>query len=182
VIYGVLALACFAVALGLLVRMHLLPTELAPARDAISDYGATRYHRNYRTMVVALGGGAILLAIGLAERTDAGNLVWLWIYGVARIAIAGFMIDADRTRMTREGRIHWLLASVAFASIAVAASTIHWTGQPGIERVLGWAVVVTAVATLLTVRVTAIFGLVERLLYAASLAWLVIAAIDLAGR
>jgi hypothetical protein len=176
---AVAALVCFAAAAGILLRLHLLlPTGLSPVSAAISDYGATRFHRNYRVMVVALGLGGLLLATGLARETDADGVFWLWIYGVSRIAIAGFMIDRDPPPFTREGRIHWLLAAVAFTSIAFAASTIDWTGAPGVLGPLGSAVAASAVATLLATRVPAVFGLVERLLYATSLAWLVIAALD----
>jgi hypothetical protein len=181
VAFAVGALACFAIAAALLVRMHLLPTGLNPVRDAISDYGATAHHRNYRAMVVALGGGAVLLAIGLQRDTDATALFWLWLYGASRIVIAAFMIDVDGPPFTWEGRIHWLLAAVAFTSIAFAATSIDWTGAPGVLRPLGWAVAASAVGTLLTIRAPAIFGLVERLLYLTSVAWLVIAAIGLAS-
>jgi hypothetical protein len=75
-----------------------------------------------------------------------------------------------------------LLAAVAFTAIAFAASNITWTGVPGVERPLGYAVAATAVATLLTrliVPLRRVFGAAERLLYATSLAWLVVAAVDL---
>jgi hypothetical protein len=103
---GILALACFVVAVALLVRLHGANTRLDPVIDAVSDYGTTRYHRLYRGMVVALGTGAVLLAAGLGHFTDAVSLVWLWAYGGARIAIAGFMTDRDPPPFTREGRIH----------------------------------------------------------------------------
>jgi hypothetical protein len=174
-------LALVAVAAALLVRLHLLPTGISPVREAISDYGTTPFHRNYRAMVVALGVGAILLALALGRETDAGSLYWLWIFGASRVAIAGFMTDRDPPPFTGEGRIHWLLATVAFTSIAFAGSDIDWTGAPGALRPLGYAVVATAVATLVTrvaVPLRAVFGLAERALYVAFLAWLAIAAID----
>jgi hypothetical protein len=185
VAFGVAALACFAVASALLTRLHLRPTGLNPVRDAVSDYGTTPYHRDYRAMVVSLGVGALLLAAGLARRTDAGSLFWLWAYGAGRIAIAAFMTDRDPPPFTPEGRIHWLLAAVAFTSIAFGATDIHWSGDPAALRPLGYAVAGTAIATLVTrivVPARAIFGLAERLLYATSIAWLAIAAIYLAGR
>jgi hypothetical protein len=185
VAFGVAALACFAVASALLVRLHLRPTRLNPVRDAVSDYGTTPFHRDYRAMVVALGVGALLLAAGLARRTDAGTLFWLWAYGASRIAIAAFMTDRDPPPFTPEGRIHWLLAAVAFSSIAFGATDIRWDGDPAVLRTLGYAVAATAIATLLTRLVPparAAFGLAERLLYVTSIAWLAIAALDLAGR
>jgi hypothetical protein len=180
---GAIATACFVVATALLARLHLLPTRLSPVPDAVSDYGTTSFHLHYRAMVVALGAGAILLAIGLARETDAVDLVWLWVYGAARIAIAAFMTDRPGVRPTTEGRIHWALAAAAFSSIAFGASDIDWTGAPGALQALGYAVAATAIATLVT-RLAAplrpVFGLAERALYVTSIAWLAIAAVDLA--
>jgi hypothetical protein len=180
---AVLSLAALAAAVALLGRLHLLPTGLGPVRDAVSDYGTTPYHALYRAMAIALGVAAILLAIGLARETDATSLAWLWVYGGARIAIAAFMTDRDPPPFTAEGRIHWLLAAAAFTAIAFAASDVDWTGAPGVLRALGYAVAATAIATLLT-RIVApwrrVFGAAERALYVTSVAWLAIAALDLA--
>ena len=179
---SIVALACLAVAVGLLVRLHALPTGLSPVRDAVSDYGTTRWHAHYRAMAIALGLSAIALALGLARDTDAGSLLWLWLYGASRIAIAGFMTDRDPPPFTTEGRIHWLLAAVAFTSIALAASNIDWSGAPDVLGALGVAVAVTAIATLVTRLVPplrAVFGLAERALYVTSVAWLAIAAAQL---
>src|SRR6476646_8981574 len=115
---GVLATACFLAGARLLVRLHLLRTGVDPVREAVSDYGTTPFHVYYRAMVVALGAGAILLAVGLARDTDAGSLYWLWIYGVTRVTIAAFMTDRDPPPFSVEGRIHLLLAAAAFTAIA----------------------------------------------------------------
>jgi hypothetical protein len=179
---GVLATACFLAAAMLLVRLHLLRTGVDPVKEAVSDYGTTAFHLYYRAMVVALGAGAILLAIGLARDTDACSLYWLWIYGITRVLIAGFMTDRDPAPATAAGRIHLLLAAAAFTAIAFAASNIDWDRAPGVLRPLGYAVAATALATLVTrvvPRVRNIFGLVERLLYLTSITWLLIAAIGL---
>ena len=181
---GIVALVCLAVAVGLLVRLHTLPTGLTPVGDAVSDYGTTRFHWHYRAMAVALGAGAILLALALHRRTNAGNLGWLWAYGASRIAIAAFMTDRDPQRITTEGRVHWLLAAIAFTSIAFAGANVHWSGDPSVLRPLGYAVAATAAATLLARMVPPLrpaFGLVERALYATSLAWLLIAALNVAS-
>jgi hypothetical protein len=178
-------LAAVAVGLGalLLVRLHTVRTGLEPVRDAVSDYGTTPAHRYYRLMAIALGVGAVLLAIALSRDTNAKSLFWLWIYGGSRIAIAAFMTDRDPPPFTAEGRIHWLLAGAAFTAIAFAASDITWAGAPGVLHPLGYAVAATAVGTLVT-RVVgplrAVFGLVERLLYLTSIAWLLVAAIAVA--
>jgi hypothetical protein len=182
---GIAAAACFAVAVVLLGAMHVVPSGLRPVRDAVSDYGTTRFHLLYRAMVIVLGAGAGLLAIGLARRTDAGALAWLWIYAGSRVAIAVFMTDRDPPPLTTPGRVHLLLATLAFTSIAFAASDIRWTGDPAALDPLGYAVVVTAVGTLLTrlvVPMRPVFGLVERLLYVTSVTWLLVAAACLIQR
>jgi hypothetical protein len=41
---SVVVLVALAVAVVLLVRLHIVPTGLSPVRDAVSDYGTTRWH------------------------------------------------------------------------------------------------------------------------------------------
>mgnify|MGYP001290592613 CR=1 FL=1 len=183
-IAGTLALLLVLLGTGLLIAAHRAPTGLDPVRDAVSDYGTTAHHLLYRAMVIALGAGAVVLALGLGAATGAGGLAWLWAYGLARIAIAGFMTDRDPPPFTTEGRVHWLLAAVAFTSIALAATGIDWDGSPGVLGPLGAAVAATAIGTLLTrllPPLRPVFGLVERLLYASTISWLIVASLWLIG-
>ena len=164
----------------LLLRLHLLPTGLNPVRDAVSDYGRTPFHRNYRAMVVLLGIAAALLALGLRADTDAGALLWLWLFAGCRIAIAWFMTDESTPPVTTQGRIHAVLAAGAFAAIAFAGANTRWTGEPAAIDPLGTLVWITAVITLLAMLIRPVrkrfFGLAERCLYDATIAWLVTAA------
>jgi hypothetical protein len=180
---ALLGLICVAAAGAILVALHFLPTGLDPIRYAVSDYGWTAYHLGYRAMVVLQGAGAILIAVGLGQETDVESLGWLYVYGVVRILISRFMTDRDPeglTSLTRTGRIHMLLAGTAFASIAVAASHLDWTGKPDVLGPLGWLVTATAIATVGALVIEPIrrvaFGLIERLFYAASIAWLIVVA------
>ena len=187
------ALACAGFAAGAvaLVWVHFLPTGHKPVRDAVSDYGASSYRLFYRTTVISLGVGALLLLAALARGTDIASpgLIWLGVYGVSRIAIAFFPTDLEGAPVTAIGRVHLALAAAAFTAIAFAASDLApaldsepgW-GASGLIDVLRWAVVVTAVATLvarvaLPVRRVA-FGVVERLLYVASIAFLVVVSVE----
>jgi hypothetical protein len=187
------ALAAAAVAAGTiaLVWVNLLPTGHRPAIDAVSDYGASPYRAFYRTTVIALGIGAILLLIALAHGTGVSDsgLIWLGAYGASRIAIAFFPTDLEGEPVTGTGRVHLLLAALAFTGIAFAAADLApdlradpaW-GAGGLIDGLHWAVVVTAVATGVTRVVVPlrqrVFGLVERLLYAATIAFLLTVAIE----
>src|SRR5262245_31324429 len=182
-IAALLGLMCVAASGVILIALHFLPTGLNPIRYAVSDYGWTSYDIGYRAMVVLQGVGAILIAVGLGQQTDAVDLEWLYVYGVVRLLISGFMTDREpqglRT-LTLTGRIHMLLAGTAFASIAVAASHIDWTGKPGVLDPLGWLVTVTAIATGTALVVPPIrrvaLGLIERTHYAAAITWLIVVA------
>jgi Protein of unknown function (DUF998) len=124
---ALVGLICVAASGVILVALHLVPTGLNPVRYAVSDYGWTDYHLGYRAMVVLQGVGAILIAVGLDQKTNAASLGWLYVYGVVRLLISRFMTDREPEgvrSLTHTGRIHMLLAGTAFASIAVAASRI----------------------------------------------------------
>ena len=187
------ALAAAAVVAGAvsLVWVHFLPTGRRAAVDAVSDYGAGPYRLFYRTTVIALGAGALLLLIALARGTDvaSGGLIWLGVYAITRVAIAFFPTDLEGKPVTAVGRVHLALAAAAFAAIAFAAADLApalrdepgW-GAAGLIGALRWAVVITAVATLaarvvVPLRLVA-FGLVERLLYLASIGFLLVVAVE----
>lgn len=164
----------------LLFRLHLLPTGLNPVRDAVSDYGRTPYHRDYRAMAILLGVAAALLALGLRADTDAAAQWWLWLFAGCRIAIAWFMTDENPPPVTTEGRIHAALAAGAFAAIAFAGANTRWTGEAAAIAILGTAVWITAVITLFAMLIRPVrrrfFGLAERGLYLTTIAWLLTAA------
>jgi hypothetical protein len=187
------ALAAAAVAAGTvsLVWVNFLPTGHRPMVDAVSDYGASPYRLFYRATVISLGLGALLLLVALAHGTGLpkGGLIWLGAYGVTRIAIAFFPTDLEGETVTATGRIHLLLAAIAFTAIAFAAAdlTAALRNEPGWDASglldkLRWAVVITAVGTGVTRVVVplrhSVFGLVERLLYAATIVFLLSVAIE----
>lgn len=188
--YGFLALALLSVGVASLVVLHVASTGCSPVRDAVSNYGVGRYAWGYRTQVVAIGVAAALEALAFARDATAGpaGVVWLAVYAVSRVAIAWAPTDLPGVERTRTGRVHALLAVVAFTSIAVATSTIPndlqgdspWASWVDLLNVLGTLVVVTAIATAAAALVAPLrnmFGLVERSLYVASLVWLTTAAI-----
>ena len=47
--FGIVTLLALAAAVVLLVRLHALRAGLSPVRDAVSDYGTTRWHALYRS-------------------------------------------------------------------------------------------------------------------------------------
>jgi Protein of unknown function (DUF998) len=191
VVLSVVALVAVAVAAVAHVRLHLLPTERSPLRDAVSDYGAGPYRAWYRTTVVGLAISSVCLTVAFARDggPGTGSLIALGLFGASRLAIVWFPVDLPGRPATPTGRVHNLLAVAAFASIAVAASSIPdgltsaaWSGKASGLNFVGAVVMWLAIATAVCFAVVALrrwFGLVERALYWATFAWLALAAVDL---
>lgn len=182
--FGAVAAVATLACLAALVRVHQLPTGYQPLRNAVSDYGVGRFARYYRFQTAALAIAAVFVALALARAVDPAPrlpIVLLLVFAAGRIAIPWFPTDVNRLRPTRAGRIHILLAGIAFASLAWAAAAlpdrVDWPTIDGLLTGLGWLVVVSAVACGLALthalRVYAApwFGLIERVFYAAALAW-----------
>ncbi len=181
---GAVAAAATLACLAALVRVHQLPTGYRPLRNAVSDYGVGHYARYYRFQTAALAIAAVFVALGLARAVDPAPLlpiVLLLVFAVARLAIWWFPTDVNRLRPTRTGRIHIVLAGVAFAAIAWTGAAlptrVDWPAIDGLLKGLGWLVVVSAVACGLAMTralrryVEPWFGAIERVFYAAMLAW-----------
>lgn len=188
------AAACTIAAALVLLRLHLLPTGLRPAIDAVSDYGTGAHHLYYRAMVVLLGTGTALLTAVLARDGHASTrgLIFLGVFAASRIAIAWFMTDPPGRQATTTGRIHLVLATIAFTAIAFGAADVtssigdaaNWSGPiAGVLRFEARAIALTAVLTAIAHVAPALrqraFGLMERLLYLAMVAWLLTAALHL---
>ena len=191
VVLSVVALLAVGVAASAHVRVHLLPTGRSPLRDPVSDYGVGPYRSWYRTTVVGLAISSASLTVAFARDggPGIGSLIALAVFGASRLAIAWFPVDLPGESATRTGRVHNLLAVAAFASIAVAASSIPdgltaaaWSGKANGLNLLGAVVMWAAIATGVFFAVAPLrrwFGLVERALYWATFGWLALAAVDL---
>jgi hypothetical protein len=194
--FGVLTLVATACCVAALLRAHLLPTGYRPITNAVSDFGVGLAKRWYQAQASALGLAAAFAAAGLAALPGPPPttvIVLLLVFAAARFAITRFPTDVDRSQLTPTGRVHILLAAAAFASIAVAAAKVPdatrdhpgWSSWHGVLAGLGWAVVATSIATglgvtrLLGPTLLPVFGLIERLFYAAMLVWFVAVSIRL---
>src|SRR4051794_24772128 len=121
------ALAAASVGAGAvsLIWVDRLPTGRSAVRDAVSDHGADPdYRLFYRALVVLLGLGALLLLVALAHGTGVarGGLIWLGVYGVARVAVAWFPPDLPGAPVTPVGRVQLAVARAGLTGIAVAAA------------------------------------------------------------
>jgi hypothetical protein len=191
-----IALLGVLVCVACLVYLHVAPTGLNPVRDPVSQYGITDYFTFYRAAALSLGVSALTLAVALIEalaEANAAGIVFLLILGFARLTIGWVPMDAPGTARTGTGLRHNLLATAFFASATVAAFLFTGTfaddpelaGIASASAVLSWAMAVFSALILLTSLIGPVkryFGLVERLLYVAVLAWLATVAIALIGR
>ncbi len=175
-----------------LIWVHLLPTGYRPVRNAVSDYGVGRYRAFYRAQTMANAIAAIFLAGALASGVDPAPrhvILLLLVFAAARFVIPSFPTDIDRGTPTATGRVHLMLAGVAFAAIAWAAAAlpdrIDWPGIHGWLVVLGWIMVGTAIASglamtrVLHAAMEPFFGLIERCFYAAMITWFLVVSIQL---
>jgi hypothetical protein len=176
----------------LVVWLHAQDAGVDPRRDGVSGYGASPAAPVYRTQVVLTGVAALALSVALAigGEAPAAGLAALQAFGAARILIAWNPTDREGEPPTATGRRHILLATLGFMAIGIAAPVLGlsaaFVGQPleGGVRVVSILVPVTIIATFgagSRPAGRAVFGVVERLAYAAFLGWLVLAAAALLG-
>jgi hypothetical protein len=188
-VFGAVSVTAAAV---IVVALHLLPTGLDPISNPVSQYGRTRFSALYRAQVIASGSSGLLLVTALVS---AGvqrplPLAALGAYGLARLAIAGNMMDLPGETPTAAGRNHGLLALIAFGGVAIATVPISDTldrattsGLAGLVAAVAVAVPITAVLMVATRSSPSLrrrFGTFERLFYVAAFAWLFLAAVSLA--
>lgn len=170
--FAAAALAFTGLWLACLVYLHLAPTGYSPLRNAVSEYGVGPYAWGYRAQVTCAALAAVCLAVAL-PRHPPREVVLLCVFAAARVAIAAFPTDLLHSGgRTVKGLVHLRLAAVAFAAICWCASALprHAHGQP----VLGWIASAGALGTFVGLRapsVRPVLGLLERIFYAAVLAW-----------
>jgi Ca2+/Na+ antiporter len=184
-VWGVVALAGVAVAVASLVYLHVQRTGVSPLRDSVSAYGISPLSLWYRVAVIATGIAGAAEAIGLGGDLKRVRLavLCLWVFAVARVLIAWFPMDRQGEEQTRRGRVHGVLAIVAFAAVTVAALQLRatlargarWHHAAATLNVLAWCLLLTALAMLVvrgTSQLAKWFGLSERAFYVAMMAWL----------
>lgn len=170
------------VCLASLVLLHFLPTGYDPIRNAVSDYGVGRYRICHRVMAVSLAAAGIASAIaysGTIRPEPSSVIVFISVFAVARLIIPLFPTDIEGQPHTRTGRIHWVLAIVAFGSLALAAG--FFNGTP-LDDTVGRVVYSTAIFMILVLcvpRLRRILGFAERLFYFSMICWFLVTGVEL---
>ncbi|MGN6472469.1 MAG: DUF998 domain-containing protein [Mycobacteriales bacterium] len=180
-------LAGVATGVGALAVLHRRPTGLSPIRDAVSHYGITPYRLGYRVQTLAYAVAGAGAAVGICYATPGKTalaVLFCAIFAATRALISWFPMDEPGMPTTPTGRVHGLLAVIAFTSVMFAAfhlgrqlhdaHTCHVIAA--ISVTLAWVMVATLVGMVAVARV-GWFGLVERLFYAAMTCWLILVAV-----
>lgn len=191
VVGAVLVAAGLVVGIVALLALHLLPTGLSPVRNAVSQYGISRYRAGYRVQTVGYAVAGVGAAIGIAALPVTGTLpvVLCAVFAATRAAIGWFPMDAPGAPPTRTGAHHGLLATGAFVSVAAAAAALSRVlgrdrvdaGMATLSGVLAAVMLALLVAMMVDRRAgTGRFGLIERAFYLTMTAWLVAVGVLLA--
>lgn len=180
--YAIVTLAgvvTMVVALGFL---HLVRTGLSALRDPVSGYALTRYRAAYAVAAGAAAVAGLAAALLLAGVPGTGAAVGsLLAFAAARALIPLFPMDAPGAGRSGRGRVHSILATIAFATVT-ASAFLAWhplaaAGEHPLASVSLTAGLVMAVGSVIVIVGAAhpgprrIFGLAERLIYLGFIAW-----------
>lgn len=189
------SLAGVAASVAALGYLHATSIGLSPVRDAVSRYGISPRRAGYRVLTISMAVSGASIAVALARTlhgAGVGNVVVLLsVFVLSRLGISWFPMDVPGAERTSRGWAHVALAVAAFLSIALGAirlcrvleRTLAWEHLAAVSRALGWAMVACLVLMTLS-RVgpdlRRAFGLMERALYVAILAWLAVVGVGFA--
>lgn len=181
---SVVALGAVGVAVAALGTLHALPTGLSPLANPVSEYGISRYRVGYRVLTIAMAVAGLADAVAVARGVHGGVtvVVALVVFALARAVISWAPMDLPGATPTPAGRTHNLLALVTFTAAVVASIRLGLVlrsadgSAAGALRWLGW-LILAAGSAMVSAAGTRVFGLVERVLYAAILTWLVLVAL-----
>lgn len=187
---GILAAAGILTALASLVYLHVVPTGLAPLHNAVSEYGISAHRGGYRLATIGLGvaGLALATALGSAVPGSLPAVILLVAFGVARLLISWWPMDAPGAPKTAHGRGHNLLAIAAFATATAAGflAAAPLSAQPGwnafapAATVFTWVMAVGSAGVILSPAVPVArryFGALERIIYVGIIGWFTVLAI-----
>jgi hypothetical protein len=118
----VLMVVGLSIGVGALVVLHLVPSDLSPLRNAVSQYGISRYRLGYwvQTHGYALAGFGAAIGISALSGHNTVEVALCVTFGISRALINWFPMDEPGTEPTMTGRRHGLLAFIAFGSVFVA--------------------------------------------------------------
>jgi hypothetical protein len=159
--------------LGLL---HIVSPEVDPVTRPVSEYALGDFGWLATIMTVAEGVGAIALAVALRRERVAALL--LLVFGVMKLAMPLFPVDALGAPATSAGRVHNWLGNITFWLFPVAALLLFRPLRRMGSRLAPAIAVVLAIAAVGVLIGNAVggFGLAQRAYLILCALWLLLAA------
>jgi Protein of unknown function (DUF998) len=158
--------------------LHLLPTEVDPATDPVSDY-AVGDHGTLSvlaTLSVGLGALALTAVLHQTRRSSMVGLLLLAVFGLAKVVQAFFPIDVgDET--TASGTIHNVFGTVAFFTLPVAAVLLS-RSRGRVELVVAVLLIVAMLGVFVSDAVGG-YGSAQRVYLVLSSIWVLVTAVGL---
>ena len=188
-----MAIVCFSYSALVLLLLHFLRPDYAPAHRMISDYAVGEYGWVMTTWFLAMSGGLMMLSLSLLRSGPASGVARLGtlLLGVASIGLvvsASFPTDLEGVPSTPTGDIHMIsflvnVASIIFAIALLSASfwgNSRWRNYRRTAAILTAMIWLAFVLQFLTMQHHgAPFGLANRLLVVLLFAWLLATSIRL---
>jgi Protein of unknown function (DUF998) len=137
-----IAAAVDLVVLGLL---HVVSLEVDPVSRPVSEYALGEFGWLPTIMMVAEGVGAIALAVALRRERAAAFL--LLVFGLMKLVMPLFPVDALGMPPTSAGRVHNVLGNLTFVLFPVAALLLFRALRRMGSRLAPSIAVVLAIAT-----------------------------------
>jgi hypothetical protein len=140
-------IAAIAAAVDLLVLglLHVVSPKVDPVSRPVSEYALGEFVWLATIMTVAEGVGAIALAVALRRERAAALL--LLVFGLMKLAMPLFPVDALGMLPTSAGRVHNVLGNLTFVLLPVAALLLFRALRRMGSRLAPSIAVVLAIAT-----------------------------------
>jgi hypothetical protein len=140
---AIYSLAAVAVAVGLVVALHVVEPEFDPSWRMLSEYSLGRYGVLMRVAFLAGGTSVIAVAVALSGSAWPGS-VGLVLAALGPLGAA--FVDTDpvttpRTQMSRRSNVHAGLGALFILGFPVAATVagVVASGDPAVGQILAWA-------------------------------------------
>jgi hypothetical membrane protein len=183
------AIAGAVVYIAIDVVLALVDPQYSLIHDAESDYGAgpNAWLMDANFILRGIFSFAAILAIALTTNTQGRSrwglaLIAAWAF--CSLLLAFFPDNPMGSRVTTSGRIHLLLAGIAFAAICAGtlltslrlAAELPWAAvRPYLFAISALAIVPAVLAVLTIRRPLGDFGLFERVFLGLEILWLAVA-------
>lgn len=194
-LYARLAIAGIGIYLALSVLLAFLRPQFSLLHNAESDYGSAGHDAWVMDIAFLVRGALSLAVVGALAltrpvRRQTAGLALLAVWAVGSALLAFFPDDPAGTPVHTAGRVHLVLAGIAFLAVAIGTIVVsrglrHDPRWQSLHAPLYVVSRLAIVAVLLLgrthLRITSLGGLYERLFLGLELLWFLIVAIRIAA-